>query len=64
MGQAMKYLLVLSIALFGLLAQAATTYQLVRSDRDAQRNLICTYQNGENINMGKSDSQCPSAITR
>jgi len=64
LDEAMKSFLGLTIVFFALLAQAATTYQLVRSDRDAQRNLICTYQNGESINMGKSDSQCPSAITR
>ncbi len=59
----MKNLACVALGLVFLVAQAAT-FQLYRSERDGQGNLICTYQNGESINMGKSNSQCPSSISR
>jgi len=59
----MKNLVGIALGFVFLTAQAAT-YMLHHSERDAQGNLICTYQNGESINMGKSNSQCPSSISR
>ena len=56
--------ILVTLLLVPLLAQSAQNYPLVRSDRDGQRNLICTYANGESINMGQSWSPRPSAIQR
>lgn len=39
-------------------------YPLIGSSRDNQGNLLCTYSNGETINMGQSWSPCPSSIQR
>jgi hypothetical protein len=59
----MKSTIGILLGLVFLIAQAAT-FQLHHSERDAQGNLICTYQNGESINMGKSNSACPSSVSR
>lgn len=62
--QMFNKIILMTLLSIPLLAQSAQNYPLVRSDRDGQRNLICTYANGESINMGQSWSPCPSAIQR
>jgi len=59
----MKNIFVTMFAFTFLVVQAAA-FQLHRSDRDVQGNLICTYENGESINMGKTDKPCPYSISR
>jgi hypothetical protein len=50
--------------LLPVISLAAQNYSLHSSGRDGMGNLVCTYANGETINMGQSWSNCPSSITR
>jgi hypothetical protein len=47
-----------------IISFATQTFSLHSSSRDAMGNLVCTYANGETINMGQSWSSCPSSISR